>query len=114
MKRFRIINDTRRCAALCLAAMTCVLALLGPVPDTTAADSTWHYEITPYVWGAGLDVTNPEPMNPTNPLLNMPRVCITPHIGSSTIQARNGMALQAAENILAYYSNNKIPYPIGT
>jgi len=62
------------------------------------------------IWGAGLDVTNPEPMMADNPLLNMPYAAILPHIGSATIEARNGMARLAAENIIAFYKNGKMPH----
>ena len=61
------------------------------------------------IWGAGLDVTNPEPMKQDNPLLEMENVCILPHIGSATIEARNEMSRMAAENIISYYKNNTIP-----
>ena len=61
------------------------------------------------IWGAGLDVTNPEPMKQDNPLLEMENVCILPHIGSATIEARNEMSRMAAENIISYYRNNTIP-----
>lgn len=59
------------------------------------------------IWGAGLDVTNPEPMQADNPLLNMPGVAVLPHIGSATIEARTGMARLAAENIISYYRTGK-------
>lgn len=62
------------------------------------------------IWGAGLDVTNPEPMQPDNPLLEMENVAVTPHIGSATVEARNRMSLYAAENIIALYKGEKIPY----
>lgn len=62
------------------------------------------------IWGAGLDVTNPEPMLPNNPLLQMENVCVLPHIGSATIEARNEMARLAAINIIEYYKNNTIPH----
>jgi glyoxylate reductase len=55
------------------------------------------------IWGAGLDVTNPEPMLATNPLLNMPNVAVLPHIGSATVEARTGMAQIAAGNIIEFY-----------
>lgn len=61
------------------------------------------------IWGAGLDVTNPEPMKNDNPLLEMENVCILPHIGSATIEARNEMSRMAAENIISYYRNNTVP-----
>jgi glyoxylate reductase len=64
------------------------------------------------IWGAGLDVTNPEPMRPDNPLLNMENVAILPHIGSATIEARNEMSRLAAVNIIEFYKGNKIPHQI--
>jgi glyoxylate reductase len=62
------------------------------------------------IWGAGLDVTNPEPMHPYNPLLSMPNVAVLPHIGSATEEARNGMARLAAENIIAFYKRGEVPH----
>lgn len=62
------------------------------------------------IWGAGLDVTNPEPMSADNPLLELSDVCVLPHIGSATIEARNGMARLAAENIVAFSNGDKMPY----
>lgn len=59
------------------------------------------------IWGAGLDVTNPEPMQADNPLLSMPSVAVLPHIGSATVEARTGMARLAAENIIAFYKTGK-------
>jgi glyoxylate reductase len=66
------------------------------------------------IWGAGLDVTNPEPMMAGNPLLNMPNVAILPHVGSATIEARNGMARLAAENIISFYKNGRMPHCVNT
>jgi len=63
-------------------------------------------------WGAGLDVTNPEPMKPDNVLLSMPNVTVLPHIGSATEEARNGMARIAAENAIAGLKGMKLPHPI--
>jgi len=64
------------------------------------------------IWGAGLDVTNPEPMDANNPLLNMPNAAVLPHIGSATVEARNGMARLAAENIIEFYKSGTMPYCI--
>lgn len=61
------------------------------------------------IWGAGLDVTNPEPMQPDNPLLHMENVCVLPHVGSATIEARNEMARLAATNIIEFYKNGDVP-----
>ncbi len=61
------------------------------------------------IWGAGLDVSNPEPMNPSSPLLQLPNVCVLPHIGSATVEARNGMARLVAENIIAFSRGERLP-----
>ena len=79
----------------------------GPVhnePDLIEALQTGK------IWGAGLDVTNPEPMDPENPLLSMENAAILPHIGSATMEARNGMARLAAENIIGFYHTKTVPH----
>jgi glyoxylate reductase len=63
------------------------------------------------IWGAGLDVTNPEPMDPANELLKMPSVAVLPHIGSATEGTRKSMAELAARNIIAGLRGEKIPFP---
>ncbi|WP_143307084.1 2-hydroxyacid dehydrogenase [Chitinophaga vietnamensis] len=61
------------------------------------------------IWGAGLDVTNPEPMQADNPLLNMPTVAVLPHIGSATVETRNAMSCIAAQNIIAAMKGEPLP-----
>lgn len=60
------------------------------------------------IWGAGLDVTNPEPMLASNPLLSMENVAVTPHIGSATTEARNEMSRLAALNILQFIRGESV------
>jgi len=62
------------------------------------------------IWGAGLDVTNPEPIEDNDPILQLTNVCIFPHIGSATVEARNGMARLAAENLIAFSKSEKMPH----
>jgi glyoxylate reductase len=62
------------------------------------------------IWGAGLDVTNPEPMMKDNELLNLPNVVVLPHIGSATEETRNAMASLAAENIVAAFRQIPLPH----
>ena len=50
--------------------------------------------------GAGLDVTDPEPMRSNNPLLAFPQVTVLPHIGSATRKTRIEMAERAAQNLI--------------
>ncbi len=65
---------------------------------------------TGIIWGAGLDVTSPEPMNQNNPLLQMENVCVLPHIGSATMEARNEMGRLAAVNIIEFYKHGTVPH----
>lgn len=50
--------------------------------------------------GAGLDVYEKEPIDTDNPLVKMPNVVLTPHIGSATKKTRNDMAMMAAQNLV--------------
>ncbi len=61
------------------------------------------------IWGAGLDVTNPEPISVNSALLSMPNVAVLPHIGSATVEARNEMSRLAAVNIIEFYKHNTMP-----
>jgi len=51
--------------------------------------------------GAGLDVTDPEPVDPHDPLLELDNCLIVPHIASASIATRTLMATMAAENLVA-------------
>lgn len=53
------------------------------------------------IFAAGLDVTDPEPPRPDNPLITLPNCVVAPHIASATVSSRNGMAEIAADNLLA-------------
>lgn len=64
------------------------------------------------IWGAGLDVTNPEPMKKDNPLLTMPNAAVLPHIGSATMETRDEMANIATENVIAALNGKRIPFPV--
>lgn len=53
-----------------------------------------------WIAGAGLDVTDPEPLPPEHPLYHLPNCVITPHIGSATRETRKAMAHLASENLV--------------
>jgi glyoxylate reductase len=50
--------------------------------------------------GAGLDVTDPEPIGANDPLLKLPNVLVTPHIGSASHATRLRMAELAVDNLI--------------
>lgn len=52
------------------------------------------------IYAAGLDVFEKEPVDPANPLLQMPNVVTLPHIGSATHKTRADMAMVAARNLV--------------
>jgi len=52
------------------------------------------------VAGAGLDVTDPEPLPEGHPLLHHPRVIVTPHVASATVAGRRRLYEHAIDNAL--------------
>ena len=53
------------------------------------------------IGGAALDVTTPEPLPPDDPLLEVPNLLVTPHVGSATGATRERMASLAVDGLLA-------------
>jgi D-3-phosphoglycerate dehydrogenase len=60
------------------------------------------------VSAAALDVFESEPPDTENKLLNHPKVVCTPHLGASTAEAQEKVAIQIAEQISDYLLNNRI------
>ena len=52
------------------------------------------------IWAAGLDVTEPEPLPVTDPLLTLDNCLVVPHIASASIKTRDNMSELAADNII--------------
>ena len=62
--------------------------------------------------GAALDVTDPEPLPPTDPLLTAPNLIVIPHLGSATHRTREAMADIAVDNLLAGLAGEPLPHRI--
>ena len=109
-----LTDDTRHlidAAALARMRRTAVLVNTsrGPIVDSVAlavalADGT--------IGGAGLDVTDPEPIDPDDPLLRLSNCLIVPHIASATTATRARMATMAAANLLAGVRGEPLPTPV--
>jgi glyoxylate reductase len=68
--------------------------------------------ISKHLAGAALDVFDPEPIPAGHPLLTLPNVIVTPHIGSATTQTRRRMTKMVIENIAAGLNGKKLPYSV--
>jgi len=60
------------------------------------------------LYGAGLDVTDPEPLPAGHALWNMPNVIITPHVAASGGDSTRRTAVIAAENLRRYVAGEPL------
>ena len=79
----------------------------GPVVDSSA-----HYSALKEGWirAAAMDVTDPEPILPDDPLLTLENLVVTPHIGSASEESRREMCLMAARNLLAGIKGHRLEH----
>jgi glyoxylate reductase len=81
----------------------------GPIVDQAALiEALRSGEIA----GAALDVTDPEPPPPGDPVFSTPNLLVAPHIGSATHTAREAMATLAVDNLLAALDGQPMPHPV--
>lgn len=50
--------------------------------------------------GAGIDVFEEEPLDPASPLRGAPNLTLTPHLGASTVEAQEHVAVEVAHNVM--------------
>ena len=81
----------------------------GPVVDTAALTEALQ---SGQIAGAGLDVTDPEPLPRNHPLLQLPNVVIAPHLGSATVQTRQRMAQLSVANLLAGLQGQRLAHQV--
>lgn len=96
-----LTDDTRGLIGAAQLAMMKKTAILiniarGPVVDSDALTEALQAR---QIYGAGLDVTDPEPLPRDHPLLGLDNVTIAPHLGSATEQTRQKMADISVENL---------------
>jgi glyoxylate reductase len=81
----------------------------GPVVDHAALYEALRDGV---IAGAGLDVTDPEPIPAGDPLLSLENCLVVPHIASASRPTRAKMAEMAAANLLAGVRGERIPTPV--
>ena len=64
------------------------------------------------IWAAGLDVTEPEPLPVSDPLLTLDNCLVVPHIASASIKTRDAMSELAADNIIAVLEGKAPKTPV--
>lgn len=74
-----------------------VNAARGPIVDPKAL---YRALSTGRIAGAALDVTDPEPIPPDDPLLALDNLLVTPHVATSTWETRREMTRVAVANLL--------------
>jgi len=74
---------------------------VGRGASTVTADLVAALE-TGSIAGAGLDVTDPEPLPEGHPLWSMPRVIITPHTAGRSDKGRDRLFMLVQENLRRY------------
>jgi glyoxylate reductase len=81
----------------------------GPIVEQAAlADALRSGQL----FGAGLDVTDPEPLRADHPLVGLPNCLVVPHIASASERTRDRMAVKAANNLLAGLRGEPLPDPV--
>jgi D-3-phosphoglycerate dehydrogenase len=70
----------------------------GVVNEPALADALSRGHIA----GAGLDVFEQEPPPADSPLMKAPNVVLTPHLGASTVEAQEAVAVEAANLLVDY------------
>ena len=62
--------------------------------------------------GAAIDVYDPEPPRPGNPLLHMENVIVTSHLGAMTEESLYNMATMVAQGVLDVLEGRRPQYPV--
>jgi lactate dehydrogenase-like 2-hydroxyacid dehydrogenase len=81
----------------------------GPVVDARALHEALRDGV---IFAAALDVTDPEPIPPDDPLLSLENCLVVPHIASASRATRGKMAEMAAANLLAGIRGERLPTPV--
>ena len=80
----------------------------GIIDEAALADAVKSGKVA----GAAIDVFTKEPVDPANPVLGDPRIIVTPHLGASTAEAQERVAVDVAEQIVDILSGKPARYAV--
>lgn len=85
---------------------TLVNVARGPIVDPAALVEALE---AGEIFGAGLDVTDPEPIPADHPLVTLPNCLVVPHIASASTRTRRRMAERTVDNLIAALTGAEMP-----
>lgn len=80
----------------------------GIVNEQALADAIQSGQVA----GAALDVFTKEPPPADHPLIGLPQVLVTPHLGASTDEAQEMVAVEAAEILSGFLTRNEVRHAV--
>lgn len=96
----------QRAFGLMKQTATMVNVARGPIVDSVALVDALE---AGSIFGAGLDVTDPEPLPGDHPLVALPNCLVVPHIASASTRTRHRMAERTVDNLVAALTGTPMP-----
>src|SRR5205823_4062733 len=104
----RDLIGARELALLPKGARVLNCARGGIINEQALADAL----VSGHLAGAALDVFVQEPPPADHPLLKLPNVVVTPHLGASTTEAQESVALEAAQLLIDYLTKGAVQFAV--
>ncbi|MDD7593888.1 MAG: hydroxyacid dehydrogenase [Peptoniphilaceae bacterium] len=77
----------------------------GPIVDEEALVRALQND---EIWGAGIDATEVEPLDPESYLFKHPRTIVTPHFAIKTNETEEAVCTICAKNIIDFFEGNEL------
>jgi len=100
----RDLFDYNRLSAMKPTARIVNVARGGIINEVDLARALTEEKIA----GAAIDVFTSEPVDESNPLVAAPNIVLTPHLGASTKEAKEGVSIAVCEQVRDYLIHEKL------